>query len=158
MSERGSCKLGAAGGGPGPDPDRTASPAGRPVPEAGSSTRDNRNLAEMIPAVLLPDGYRGKILLVLITVGDESLVALRSGDLWHREILRNTQAEVGNLGLKDARVNELGGAYLFFESDGSIRICGGSDEFGACDLEYAAALVKSTRPGCAVIVSSGKMA
>ena len=112
----------------------------------------------MIPAVILPDGYRGKILLVLIAVGEESLVVLRSGDLWHREILRNTQAEVCGLGLKDAQVHELGGAFLFFEADGSIRIGGGSDEFGACDLDYAAALVKAAHPGCAVVVSSGEMA
>jgi hypothetical protein len=101
----------------------------------------------MIPAVILPDGYRGKILLVLIVVGEESLAELRSGDLWHREILRNTEAEVFNLGRTDAQVNELGGAFLFFEADGSIRIRGGSDEFGACDRDYAAALVKAARRG-----------
>jgi hypothetical protein len=112
----------------------------------------------MIPAVILPDGYRGKILLVLITVGEESVVALRSGDLWHREILRNTRAEVSRLGLKDAHVNELGGASLFFEEDGSIRVWGGSDEFGACDRDCAAALVRVARPGCVVVVSFGEMA
>jgi hypothetical protein len=65
-------------------------------------TSEKRRLEEMIPAVILPDGYRGKILLVLIAVGEESLVVLRSGDLWYREILRNTEAEVFNLGLTDA--------------------------------------------------------
>jgi hypothetical protein len=115
-------------------------------------------MEEMIPAVILPDGYRGKILLVLIVVGEESLVALRSGDLWHREILRNTEAEVRDLGLTDAQVNELGGAFLSFEADGSIRIWGGSDEFGACDRDYAALLVKAARPGCAIVVSYGEMA
>jgi hypothetical protein len=139
-------------------PKRTASPAAIPVPVAGSHGSEQRSPGETIPAVLLPEGYRGKILLVLITLGEESLVALRSGDLWHREILRNTQAEVSNLGLKGARVHELGGASLFFEADGSIRICGGSDEFGACDLEYAAALVRAARPGRRVIVSAGEMA
>jgi len=112
----------------------------------------------MIPAVILPDGYRGKILLVLIALGEERLVALRSGDLWHREILRNTKAEVFKLGLTDAQVNELGGAFLFFEADGSIRIWGGSDEFGACDRDCAASLVKAARPGCTIVVSSGEMA
>jgi hypothetical protein len=121
-------------------------------------TSEKRGLEEMIPAVILPAGYRGKILLVLVVVGEKSLVVLRSGDLWHREILRNTQAEVFGLGLKDAQVHELGGAFLFFEADGSIRIGGGSDEFGACDLDYAAALVKAARPGCTVMVSSGEMA
>jgi hypothetical protein len=119
---------------------------------------EKRTLEEMIPTVVLPDGYRGKILLVLINARGESLVVLRSGDLWHREILRNTEEEVFNLGLTDAQVNELGGASLFFEADGSIRIWGGSDEFGACDRDYAAALVMAARPGCAIVVSSGEMA
>jgi hypothetical protein len=117
-----------------------------------------RRLEEMIPAVILPDGYRGKILLVSIAVGEESLVVLRSGDLLHRKILRNTEAEVLNLGLTDAKVKELGGAFLCFEEDGSIRIWGRSGEFGACDRDYAAALVKASRPRRRVVVSSGEMA
>jgi hypothetical protein len=137
---------------------KTASLLENPVPLAGGFTSEKRSLEEMIPAVILPDGYRGKILLVLITAGEESLVVIRSGDLWHREILRNTEAEVRNLGLIDAQVNELGGAFLFFEAEGSIRIWGGSDEFGACDRNYAAGLVKAARPGSVVVVSSGEMA
>ena len=81
-----------------------------------------RDLGTMIPAVILPDGYRGKILLVLISRGKCSMVALRSGDLWHREILRNTRAEMIGIGLTDVRVEEMGGAYLHFDADGSIRI------------------------------------
>jgi hypothetical protein len=130
----------------------------RPSLWAGDFTCEKRKMEGIIPAVILPDGYRGKILLVLVTLGEESLVVLRSGDLWHREILRNTEAEVCDLGLTDARVNELGGASLFFEVDGAIRIWGGSDEFGACDRDYAAALVKAARPGCKIVISSGEMA
>lgn len=107
---------------------------------------DELPLEKRIPTVVLPEGYRGKILLVSITVGAEQLVVLRSGDLWHREILRNTQAEIRALGLAGARIDELGGAHLRFEADGSILIWGGSDEFGACDHEYAAALLKSVWP------------
>lgn len=103
-------------------------------------------LKKMIPAVVLPEGYRGKILLVSITVGTERMVVLRSGDLWHREILRNTEAEIRALGLPGARIDELGGAHLRFEVDGSILIWGGSDEFGVCDHEYAAALLKTVWP------------
>jgi hypothetical protein len=55
-------------------------------------------------------------------------------------------------------VNEQGGAFLFFEADGSIRIWDGSDEFGACDRDYAAALVKAARPRRRIVVSSGEMA
>ena len=50
-----------------------------------------------------------------------------------------------------------GGAFLFFEADGSIRIWGGSGEFVACDRDYAAALVKAARPRCRIVVSSGEM-
>ena len=111
-------------------------------------------LAGIVPAVILPDGYRGKILLLSIDWDGEGMVALRSGDLWHREILRNTRAEMVRRGLADAQVEELGGAHLCFETDGSIRIWGGSDEYGACDREFAARLVRASRPGCAVIVST----
>lgn len=111
-----------------------------------------------IPAVTLPEGYRGKILLVLVTVGEESRVILRSGDLWHREILRNTEAEIRALGFAGALVAELGGAHLRFEEDGSILIWGVSEEFGACDREYAAALVRSAWPDRKVSVLFGEMA
>ena len=119
---------------------------------------EKQDLEKAIPAVILPDGYRGKILLVLIVRGESSMVALRSGDLWHREILRNTRAEMINIGFTDVRVEQMGGAYLRFEADGVIRIWGGSDEFGACDLDYAAALVRAARPGCRTVVSTGEVA
>jgi hypothetical protein len=104
-------------------------------------------LAKRIPAVVLCEGYRGKILLVSIAAGAQRLVALRSGGFWHRDILRNTEAEVEALGLPDVQVRELGGAYLRFEADGSIFLWGRSDEFGACDLHAVAALLKATWPG-----------
>jgi len=49
----------------------------------------------LIPPVILPEGYNGKILLVSVS-GTMILktVVLRSGDLWHREILRNTENEI----------------------------------------------------------------
>jgi hypothetical protein len=115
---------------------------------------EKQDLEEMIPAVILPDGYRGKILLVLIIRGKCSMMALRSGDLWHREILRNTRAEMIRIGLTDVRVEEMGGASLRFEADGSIQIRGGSDDFGACDLNCAAALVRAAKPGRMVVVST----
>jgi hypothetical protein len=86
------------------------------------------------------------------------MVALRSGDLWHGEILRNARAEMINAGLGEARVDEAGGAYPRFEADGSIRIWGSSHEFGTCDLDHAAALVSAARPGSRVVVSAGDIA
>jgi len=115
-------------------------------------------MGTMIPAVILPDGYRGKILLVSIIRGKCSMVALRSGDLWHREILRDTRAEMISIGLTDVQVEEMGRAYLHFDADGSIRIWGRIDDFGACDLYYAATLMRSARPGCKVVVSTGEVA
>ena len=73
----------------------------------------------------------GKILLVSITgAGIEDCVVLRSGDDWHREILRNTEEEIRGYGIDDARVDELGGAWVKFDEDGNIVIYGISDDFG----------------------------
>jgi D-3-phosphoglycerate dehydrogenase len=101
----------------------------------------------LIPEVILPDGYNGKILLVSVSAkGIKKRVLLRSGDLWHREILRNTETEIKNLGHSDMQVHELGGALVRFEPDGAITIYGASEEFGACDREYAAQMIKKKFP------------
>ncbi len=109
---------------------------------------------QIIP-VILPEGYNGKILLVSVSgEGIKKTVLLRSGDLWHREILRNTETEIKNLGFDDARVHELGGALLRFEADGDITIYGASQEFGACDKDYAAQLVREAFPGRTVRIKN----
>lgn len=101
-----------------------------------------------IPAVILPEGYNGKILLVSVSDGvNEKTVILRSGDLWHREILRSTETEIRDLGFTGVQVDELGGALVSFEPDGAIIIYGNSHEFGACDKDYAAELVQGVFPG-----------
>lgn len=100
-------------------------------------------MKRLIPEVILPEGYNGKILLMCVSgAGIEKTTLLRSGDLWHREILRNTEAEIKNRGYETARVYELGGALVRFESDGTIMIYGASEEFGACDKAYAAEMIK----------------
>ena len=100
-----------------------------------------------IPDVILPEGYNGKILLVSVSGdGIDNTVLLRSGDIWHREILRNTETEIKNLGYERAKVYELGGARVSFEPDGSITIYGTSDEFGACDKHLAADMIKKIFP------------
>jgi D-3-phosphoglycerate dehydrogenase len=102
----------------------------------------------LIPDVILPEGYNGKILLVSVSgEGIEKMVLLRSGDLWHREILRNTETEIKNPGYENAKVHELGGALVCFEPDGTIAIYGASEEFGACDKEFAAEMIRKTFPG-----------
>ena len=100
-------------------------------------------MKKLIPEIILPEGYNGKILLVSVSGdGIEKSILLRSGDLWHREILRNTEAEIKHLGFEKAQVHELGGALVRFETDGAITIYGASQEFGACDKEYAAEIIK----------------
>jgi hypothetical protein len=102
---------------------------------------------QMVAETELPEGYVGKILLVLLTGGSfADMVCLRSGDDWHREIMHNTQAEIADLGFPDAQAHSLGGAYAGFDSDGSIAIWGTSDEFGCCDKEQAARLIARAYP------------
>ena len=107
----------------------------------------------LIPDVILPEGYNGKILLTSVSgEGIKKTILLRSGDLWHREILRNTETEIKNLGYDNVRVHELGGAMVAFEPDGAITIYGASDEFGACDKEFAANMIRKTFPNRTVSI------
>ena len=109
---------------------------------------------EILP-VILPEGYNGKILLVSVAAATiDKRVVLRSGDLWHREILRNTENEIRALGIVNAQVHSLGGALLRFDPDGPVIIYGSSQEFGACDKEYAAMLVRDAFPGRSVVVKN----
>ncbi len=107
----------------------------------------------LIPLVDLRDGYRGKILLVSVCGGViGETICLRSGDVFHRDILRNTELEIRDLGLASTQVFELGGAFLCSEPDGAIRIWGGSDDFGPCDKELAAGLIRALYPNRLIIV------
>ena len=108
-----------------------------------------------IPEVILPEGYNGKILLVSVSgEGINKTVLLLSGDLWHREILRNTEAELKNLGYENVRVHELGGALVRFEPDGAITVYGASQEFGTCDKDYAAEMIRKEFKGSTINVSN----
>jgi cupin fold WbuC family metalloprotein len=107
----------------------------------------------LILPVELPEGYNGKILLVSICGGViEPTVCLRSDDVYHREILRNTEEELRDLGLTETRAHELGGAFLTVQADGLMRIWGASSEFGACDKEVAANLIRERYPDRHIIV------
>jgi hypothetical protein len=126
-----------------------------PLNELQPINSDKNEIGNKIPAIILPEGYSGKILLVSISgAGFEDKIILRSGDLWHREILRNTEAEIRNLGFHEAGVFELGGAHLRFEPDGTIVIHGTSEQYGACDKEYAAGLVTDEFPDRRIDVRS----
>jgi hypothetical protein len=107
----------------------------------------------MIIETDLTEGYNGKILMVVIMGGGiDKTVCLRSGDLWHREILRNTQKEIKDIGLIQSTVHELGGASVTFESNGDILIHGTSDDYGSCDKNLAARLIKNKFPGSKIII------
>lgn len=126
-----------------------------PLNDLNPATSRQEAAGPGVPAVILPEGYAGKILLVSISGnGIEDKLILRSGDLWHREILRNTEAEIRDLGYPGARVHEQGGAHLRFEPGGTIVIHGTSEQYGACDKEYAAGLVREAFPGRRVEVRS----
>ncbi len=107
----------------------------------------------LIPPVILPDNYDGKILLVSIGGGViEPVVCLRSNDLHHRDILKNTEMEIMDLGLHRTRVRELGGAGVSCGADGTMCIRGGSDDFGPCDRQLAAGLIGKVHPGKSLII------
>lgn len=109
----------------------------------------------LIKPAELPAAYRGKILLITVFGGLlDGAVGLRSDDLYHRDILRNTELELQDLGLSSSRVYELGGAYWSSNPDGSIRIWGSSDEFGACDRELAAELARSLFPEAKIVAEA----
>ncbi len=103
--------------------------------------------AWLLPPVALPEGCRGKILLVRVTglVG-EARTLLRSGDAWHREILRNLALELADLGLGAARADPLGGAWIRCDPDGALVLWGTSEAFGRCDRDLAADLLRRAFP------------
>ena len=109
--------------------------------------------SNVLEPVILPDSYHGKILLLSVSGGViENTVILRSGDLWHSEILRETQEEIKDLGLASSDAYPLGGAWARFEDDSSIVIWGTSDQFGACDKEAAAKLIQTVYPHKKILI------
>lgn len=107
---------------------------------------------KLIPLVELPEGYRGKILLVSFSGGViEGMVCLRSGDDWHREILRNTEKEIRDLGFVGSYVIPAGGAFVKFKANGNIIVSGSSDDFGVCDKAIAAELIGKAFPGRTIL-------
>ncbi len=88
------------------------------------------------------EGYCGKILMVQISGGVfDNFVCLRSGDLWHREILKNTQNEFKQLGFLSSSVYEMGGAHITFHESLSLTIWGTSEDFGSCDKYLTSRLI-----------------
>ena len=110
--------------------------------ETGQISYNESDSESLINKIILPEGYNGKILLVMIVGGIlDGQILLRSGDMWHREILRNTENEIKELGFPESDVYELGGAHVRFEKN-DIVIFGTSDDFGSCDKVYASKLIQ----------------
>lgn len=102
---------------------------------------------DYFPSAIIPDDYHGKVLLLKIGgEGIEDTVVLRSGDIWHSEILRATEVEVSKCGVKKSWVSEAGGAWVRFNEDGDLIIYGQSEEYGACDKNIASKLLKQLYP------------
>ncbi len=109
----------------------------------------------LIAPAILPEGYNGKILLMVISGGAlNGRVCLRSGGDWHREILTDTQEEILDLGFEKALVDPVGGAFVRFEDNESIEVYGISDEFGGCDKQAATDLIRHTFPERMVVIGS----
>lgn len=126
---------------------RAAKRLNRIISAIRSLRKDGTDPANILDPVILPEGYSGKILLLSVTGGIiENTVILRSGDLWHNEILRETQQEIKDLGLTSSDAYPLGGAWARLENDDSITIWGTSDQFGACDKETAIKLIGKIYP------------
>ena len=97
---------------------------------------------KIIPKIILPEGYDGKILIVTIMGGlFDRHICLRSGDLWHRALLIKAETELKNLGFYNSSAFEMGGAHIRFETNRNIVIFGTSNDFGSCDKDYASELV-----------------
>ena len=98
----------------------------------------------VIPSVVMPDGYCGKVMLAFVK-GDciPGRTFLRSGDDWHREILRHFEEELRSYGFEKFQFSPQGGAFAEFQPDGSIALYGSSEEFGPCRQEDALMLVQT---------------
>jgi hypothetical protein len=126
---------------------RSAKRLKRIIDAISSLRKSDADPSTILDPALLPEGYNGKILLISVSGGImQNTVILRSGDLWHSEILRETREEIKDLGLVSSGAYPLGGAWAHFEKDGAILIWGTSDQYGACDKETAAQLLKKIHP------------
>lgn len=107
----------------------------------------------LIPPADIREGDTGKILLVSISGGaGDGLTCLRSGDLWHHEILQDAVEEIQDLGFENAVVDSAGGARVRFDSVGTIHIYGTSDAFGECDKQAAASLIRQAFPSSKICI------
>ena len=62
------------------------------------------------------------------------------------EILMDTREEIQDLGFENALVDPVGGAFVRFDDNRSIEVYGISDEFGGCDKQAAADLIRQAFP------------
>ncbi len=70
------------------------------------------------------------------------------------EILMDTREEIQDLGFENALVDPVGRAFVRFDDNRSIEIYGISDEFGGCEKQAAADLIRQVFPGRKVALAS----
>jgi hypothetical protein len=105
----------------------------------------------LIRPVDLPEGYAGKIVLLgLHSASAEGMICLRSGDLWHREILRDAEEEIADLGFDRTSVSPVGGAWVRFNENRVITLYGSSEDYGECDKQRAAQLIAGVYLGYSI--------
>jgi len=132
---------------------RSANRLGRRIKALGVFRDHGLNPKRLIAPVILPEGYNGRILLMTITGGVlNGWLCLRSGGDRHREILTDTQEAILDLGFENALVDPVGGAFVRFEDNNSIEVYGISDEFGGCDKQSAADLIRQAFPGRKIVI------
>lgn len=110
--------------------------------------RDRGKLSgEIIPKSDLTADYRGKFMVIGLQ-GNliPWRVYLRSGDDWHREIVRNFEEEVCDFGFENFQTKPLGGAFIDCSPADAVALWGASEEFGACSFEKAAQLIEAALP------------
>jgi hypothetical protein len=62
--------------------------------------------------------------------------------------------EIRDLGFFSSHISQLGGAHLRFGEDDSIIIWGISQEFGSCDKEIAADLLRKAYPQKNIVIET----
>ena len=76
----------------------------------------------------------------------------RCGNIGHPYHSPGLNCAIGVQDTRGALIHELGGAHVRFEPDGTIVIHGSSQQYGACDKQHAAELVRKAFAGRQVVV------
>ena len=108
-----------------------------------------------VPQVILPEGYKGKIILAEFREKMFLRSDVKRDGAMHEGIKKQFFKELDLYGFNVEYIDTKGGARAVFE-DGKIIISGKSQSFGECDKEIAKELVSSLYTDREVIVKADK--